>query len=480
VDRSPQLFAVLSALHASGYQADVAATAFHPVRARLRGELLRLRGPAVEAVRKYYREHLLADPAATLSRYVSFALVVGPPPQFEFQLPRESLPPDVLALEGFGEVLAEFYREARIETLYRRVQPEYDAEIARFQQPVAEIVLPVTSYLREVLKPAAGRTFSVLVEPLVGAKTSFRNYGLAYSIVVNPGDELPLEEIRHAYLHFLLDPLPLRYRRPVERLEPFLRIAARAPRLPHEYRNDFSELFTECFVRAVELRLRRLPAARVAPLLDEAEQEGYVLVRALYQQLEKFEAAEPAMSFFFPELVAGVDAAAEARRLQAVVFPPRLAPAPPVEAAAATESPLERALTQAERLIAAQDAPAAAAAFTRVLEEHPDLPRALYGLAVASAMQGEADRAKELFQKLVEQGSGAPPAERDARLLAWSHVYLGRIYDVEGQRELALTEYRAALAVERAPEAARQAAQRGLEKGYEPAATKREPGPARP
>jgi hypothetical protein len=45
-------------------------------------------------------------------------------------------------------------------------------------------------------------------------------------------------------------------------------------------------------------------------------------------------------------------------------------------------------------------------------------------------------------------------------------VYLGRINDLEGERDLALAEYRAALAVTGAPEAAYVAAQRGVEQKY--------------
>jgi hypothetical protein len=49
-------------------------------------------------------------------------------------------------------------------------------------------------------------------------------------------------------------------------------------------------------------------------------------------------------------------------------------------------------------------------------------------------------------------------------------VYLGRIDDLEGERDLALAEYHAALAVRGAPEAAYVAAQRGVEEKYNPRA----------
>jgi hypothetical protein len=47
-------------------------------------------------------------------------------------------------------------------------------------------------------------------------------------------------------------------------------------------------------------------------------------------------------------------------------------------------------------------------------------------------------------------------------VLAWSHIYLARIYYDEGQSRQAQAEYQAALTVQGGPEQARQAAQKGL------------------
>jgi hypothetical protein len=46
--------------------------------------------------------------------------------------------------------------------------------------------------------------------------------------------------------------------------------------------------------------------------------------------------------------------------------------------------------------------------------------------------------------------------------MAWSHVYLARIFEDAGQLERAKTEYQAVLAVQGAPPQAQQAAQKGL------------------
>jgi hypothetical protein len=471
VDTSPQLFAVMCALHAAGYEADVGAAGIHPLRVRLRSELLKLQGPATEKLRSFYREHQLSDPAANLSRYVSFATVVGPPPRFEFLMRREDLPPDVLAIEGFREVLADFYLEVGIEKTWEQLQPFYEREVSPFRGPVGQIVLLATSYLREIHRPMPGRQFVVYVEPLVGAKTNFRSFHDIYALVIGPGGEIPMDEIRHAYLHFLLDPLPFRHRASVTRTQPLHRYAGRAGRLAPEYRDDFEALVTECLVRAVELRLRRLPPARVNAVLDEAEADGFILVRAFHAGLDAFEKAEPAMGFYFPDLMNGIDVARESQRLEKVQFAAALPPKDPEPQKA--ESELDSWLREGDVRIAAQDGAGAAVWFQRALEKYPAYPRALYGLAVAKILLKQGEEAKSLFLRIVSipvQPGGGP----DPVVLAWSHVYLGRIHDLEGNRELALSEYKAALAVEGAPEKARDAARRGIEKGFEPARSSRE------
>ena len=112
----------------------------------------------------------------------------------------------------------------------------------------------------------------------------------------------------------------------------------------------------------------------------------------------------------------------------------------------------------------------------------PGQPRALYGLAIASLLQGNATRARELFRASRDgraRGRAlalATRAHADPVALAWSHIYLGRMHDLDGDREQALADYRAALAVSGAPEEARSAAQRGMEQSYQLAAPSPSPG----
>jgi hypothetical protein len=479
VESSPQLFSTLCALDAAGFAADESTLAETPSRLALREDLLKMQGPATEAVRQFYRDHLLGDPGETLSRYAAFALLAGPPPDFRYQVKRELLPPDVLAIEGFQQVLVNFYLEAQLEKRWTTIEPEYARAAARYQLPLRRTVTVTNAYLRELLKPVYNRTFTVYVEPLVGNRTIFRNNGDHYGIVVGAGSQVPIDEIRHAYLHFTLDPLALRHRKEVESKSALLNLAARAPRLPVQYQTDFIALTDECLIKAVELRLSHLSSVQLDSALADADQSGFVLVRPLAAQLQKFEKAEPAMSYYFPDLIAGIDVAAEQKRLKKISYAAAIPTADPKQDAAslkAQPSELESWLAEGNCQIAAQDAAAARETFEKILEKYPSDSRAVYGLAIASVLSGRAGRARELFEELVsapaQSGSGAQKSTgaRDPSILAWSHVYLGRIDDLEGERNLALAEYHAALAVRGAPEAAYVAAQRGVEQRYNPRA----------
>jgi hypothetical protein len=471
VDGSEAMFTVMCALLASGYEANMNATNWSPMRAQLRDRLQHQEGPAVEVMRTFYKQHELTDPAAMLSRYIWFGLVSGPAPKFEATLRRDELPPEVIALEGFQEILSNYYKEQKIGELWRQVQSVHAREIEQMHESLSQVVFVTTGYLREILDPTNPRTFTVIVEPLVGRITNVRNFGDHYALVVSGAEQLQLDTVRHAFLHYMLDPLPLQYSHVIAVKKPLFEVAAAAPRLDPSLKDDFPSYFAECTVRAVDLKLRRMsPGEREAALsVDDAD--GYVLVRPLFAALAKFEQSEPAMKLFFPDWVRSVDVGAEQKRVATIKF----ATGRPSADASESESLARRkaiapstvpndadaitALTEGERRIAEKNPRAAEASFQKVLLKYPDQPRAWYGLGVVAMMQQNGPRAKEVFGRLT---AGEHAATQDPMVLAWSHVHLGNLYDIEGQLDRAKAEFEAALSVQGAPDKAKEAATRGL------------------
>jgi tetratricopeptide (TPR) repeat protein len=471
VDGSEAMFTTMCALLAAGFEANVSAANWSPYRAQMREKLQHQEGPAVEALRQYYRQHELRDAGTMLSRYLWFGLVSGPAPKFQPTLRRDELPPEVLALDGFSDILSAYYEEQNIRQLWRQVQPVYTREIEQMHDAISQIVFNATGYLRQILDPSDPRTFFIVVEPLVGRITNVRNFGDHYAIVLSGSQDIPTDVVRHAFLHFLLDPLPLMYRHVVAVKRPIFERAALAPRLDPDLKDDFESYFAECTVRAVELKLKKMSPGERDAAIDRADADGYVLVRPIFQDLRKFEESEPSMRLYFPDLVRAIDLNAEVKRVATIKF----ADAAPQEGALSMEELARRrsaqpttvpndpeaiaSLTEGERRIAERNPRAAEMAFQKVLARYPDQIRAWYGLGMVALIDHDAPRAKQVFGRLT---TGEHAATQDPMVMAWSHIYLARIYDDEGQADLAKSEYRAALSVQGGPDQARQAAQRGL------------------
>src|SRR5580692_1971275 len=474
VDGSEAMFTTMCALLAAGFEANVSAENWHPLRARLREQMQHQQGPAVDAVREFYKGHVVRDSGATLSRYIWFGLLSGPAPKFLITLRRDDLPTEVLALDGFSEILSNYYQEQKIGRLWRDLQPIYNGEIEKVHDPVSQIVFVTTGYLRQLQDPTTPRTFTIILEPLVGRITNVRNSGEHYSIVLSGSDDIPTDIVRHAFLHFLLDPLPQQYPHVLAVKRPLYDKAAQAPRLAPDLKDDFASYFAECLVRAVELKLKKLSPSERDAAMERYDADGYVLVRPIFAGLAKYEASEPSMALYFPELVRGINVPEETKRLSGVQFARADLGQSGDDAAseAVTRRRAEQpttvpndaeaiaALTDGEKRIAEKNPRAAEQSFQKVLAKYPDQVRAWYGLGLVALLDHDGPRAKEVFGRLT---TGEHAAAQDPMVLTWSHVYLARIYDDEGQQGLAKSEFQAALAVPGGPEQARQAAQKGLE-----------------
>jgi tetratricopeptide (TPR) repeat protein len=88
-----------------------------------------------------------------------------------------------------------------------------------------------------------------------------------------------------------------------------------------------------------------------------------------------------------------------------------------------------------------------------------DSAHAYFILARAAAMTGHPDQAIDDFQKTLA-------TSKEHRLLAWSHIYLGRMLDLDCKRDQALSEYKLALTVRDGQEDTRLAAERGVKSAY--------------
>lgn len=458
LDSNEQIFCVLAAVNTAGYDAGLQVNTGDNTREEVRA-LLEKRSPPIHAdLRKFYAEHRIAnDAGADLGQYISLALLLGPPPGFPFTVAEADLPPDAKAVRGLVPLLRKFYEQASLMELWARVRPRYEQAVEHYSDKVRKSLAVSDAYLRFPAGAYLGRTYSIDLS-LLGApeQVQARIYGENYYLVVTPSKELKLPEIRHQYLHFLLDPLATKYAAEIHQKARLQGLARQAPLLATDFKEDFPLLVTECLIRAVELRMDKHAKAEKA--VAELTASGLILVPYFYDALADYEQQVSSMSVFYKQMILGIDVRAEEKRLDQVKFSPATAPAQSEQAPALSEEDL--LLNRADNLIYEGKYSEAKSAFQGVLEKFdPRNERALFGVAVAASNLRKPGLAEEYFQKTLD-------AARDLRLVTWSHIYLGRLYDLEGRREAALAQYRAASLTAAAYPDAVRAVEGGLQRAF--------------
>jgi tetratricopeptide (TPR) repeat protein len=470
LDGNEGLFTVLAAINSAGYDAEMNSPTNHRLRGAVRAYVAAKNPPSVAALKKFFLSHRTENASAELSQYISWALSVDGPPAFQPRVGPSQMPPDTIALQGLSALMAEFYKEAGIAEAWKQAQADYDVELRRYQGPVIQAIFDANAYLRNPTSGSRGRRFLVYLD-LLGAPNQVhtRSFGDEYFVVVTPSAEPRVSDIRHAYLHFLLDPLAIRNSAALDKKKGLGDLTQASPILDEAYKNDFVLLAGMCLVKAVEARMdRRDGVAQV----NQAMSEGFILTAYFHEALELYEKQEQSLRLYLPAMVEAMDLKKEDQRIEKVQFASEKAArktrlveyqVKPPELTGAAKSAAD-----AEKLYTERKLPEAKEAFRKLLAS--GAPRvmqakAYFGLARIAVIEKQPEQAEQMFQRTLEMEP--EPYER-----AWTHVYLGRLaramQDPDPQE--IRKNYEAALAVAGAPEGALKAARQEL--SAQPAAVK--------
>ena len=473
LDTNETLFAVLTAMNACGYDVDLNSS--DAQRLNIRAEVQRnLRDSedalaAVTSICDWYQAHRGKDPQHDLSQYVSLALYLQGPPHFLPRVKEDEMPPDAGPIAGFGALLERFYEKAQLHSIWERHRANYAALVERYHVPLAKMVFDTDIYLKLQSGGYLGRTFTIFLDFMGDpAEANARNYGSDYYVVVFPSpdpnsvDPLKMPQIRHTYLHYLLDPLAEKHFSAIKRLEPLLQSVKRAP-LDEPFKTDISLLVTECMIRAIEIRTtgtKQTAEAMRLQAVDDAVRQGYILTRYFYNALLAFEKDPAGLRNSYSEILEAIDLKQQEKAASEVQFARATAP----ELVQLSRLEDRRMLVTAEKRLAAGDPKGAQELAQQALDKKiGDEGRALFILAEVAVANKNREEALANFQKAIQ-------ATKDPKVVAWSHVYLGRILDMKEDREAAMNEYRAALTAGSDLPEVKAAAERGLQQAYEPPA----------
>ena len=171
------------------------------------------------------------------------------------------------------------------------------------------------------------------------------------------------------------------------------------------------------------------------------------------------------MRLCFPDLVAHIDFKREEKRFDNFQFSSEVS-ARTIHVTGEKPAVLkgvDLTLDKAESAYKKRDLTAAKDLYLSVLTETTVKSvhaKAYYGLARIAILQRDPEVGDRLFRKVLE-------LEPDAYTKSWSLLYLARLADSQGDRDQAQEHYKAALAVEGAPDSVREAAQKGLKEAFD-------------
>jgi len=492
LETSEAMFDIGVALNACGY--DHGLDQSEPVRKTVRDEINTALQTSADArddrdkLCAFIDQHRTEDPAHSLSQYVSLALYLTSPPQLTPSVEEQDLPPDANAVELVLPLVRRFASDIDLHHIFVENRVAYDDLANKLHNPLSQMIVATNYYLKMPASSFSGRHFLVVIEPLFSPlETNARVYGSDYVVVASPSNgQISMDLVRHAYLHYEIEPLLYQRATSMDRLMPILRAVDDAP-LEFEFKSDIVALVIECMIRAIEARTMNtgisdvhvptnLPhseteqyeQARTATqqrqeavrqqLVNHDMTQGYVLTQYFYNQLRGFEKSPESLNEAIGPMVYGMDMSVETHRAREITFDTQ------GEGDIMSRSPQRPA--QAKQLDLAEldlmkgDVAGAAEIAQKALDTHSgDSGQANFILARVDLMNGKIDDAEAAFRNTIA-------ASKDPRMVAWSHIYIGRIFDVKEQRDDAVAEYRAALASRDGQPDTKAAAEAGIKKPF--------------
>ncbi len=493
---SEPVFFMAAALNACGYDEGLEDSA--PVRKRVREDINQALAKSEDARAKrdkvclFIAQHRMTGSERDISQYISLSLYLTPPPELETSVELPEMPPDSTQVVEIVPLLRDFAAAVDLHGIWLTIHHIYDEEIDRLHDPLSKMIVGTNLYLKMPASTYDGRRFVVVMEPLLSPKlVNARIYGTEYVVVVSPvNGVIPMTDVRHTYLHYVIEPLLYTRANAIDRTQPILKEIRDAP-LEFRFRSDTVALTVECLIKAIEARTMdtgvppyKIPAGVERSDLPRYEHErqvyqekvdaiklatvkhdmtqGFVLTQYFYEQLIQFEKDPASLHDTIGEMVYSMDVDQQVHRARQIEFD-----------AQADGDVLQRSkprvltgLDLAEARLAGGDVATASALARQSLTVHDDTlqsvadsARANFVLARAAIMTGHPEEAIDRFQKTIA-------TSKEPRLLAWSHIYLGRMLDLDCKRDQALAEYNQALAARDGEQDTRLAAERGVKTAY--------------
>ena len=174
------------------------------------------------------------------------------------------MPPDSTQVAEIVPLLKDFVAAVDLHGIWLGVHHIYDEEEDRLHDPLSKMIVTTNLYLKMPASAYEGQRFIVVIEPLLSPRmVNARIYGTDYVVVVSPVDgKIRMSDVRHTYLHYVIEPLLYARATAIDRMQPILKEVRDAP-LDFRLRSDSVPLTIECLIKAIEARTMDTGDSRV-------------------------------------------------------------------------------------------------------------------------------------------------------------------------------------------------------------------------
>src|SRR5262249_39132455 len=213
--------------------------------------------------------------------------------------------------------MREFYDKAHLSQHWTEVRPEYERGITRVAPVVRDAIVRADAYMRVPLGGFAARSMAIYLELAAPINTvNVRSNQDSYFVVMGGSSNPRVDDIRHAYLHFQLDNMVTRNVSRIQNSTQLLNMVQKAPGVDPAYTSEFHVITTESLIRALELRMDRMPSSRAKEALDGFYRSGLLLAPYFYNALEEFENEDVGLREIFPNIARNIQLKTEQTRFQ--------------------------------------------------------------------------------------------------------------------------------------------------------------------
>src|SRR5208337_4228137 len=176
-------------------------------------------------------QHRMTGGERDIAQYISLALYLTPPPELETSVELSEMPPDSTQVAEIVPLLRDFVAAVDLHGIWLAVHRVYDAEADRIHDPLSKMIVSTNFYLKMPASTYDGRRFVVVIEPLLSPRTvNARIYGTDYVVVLSPVyGQIRMSDVRHTYLHYVIEPLLYARANAVDRMQPILKEVRDAP-----------------------------------------------------------------------------------------------------------------------------------------------------------------------------------------------------------------------------------------------------------